>query len=213
MSVADPQHLRALCRRPGWIFDMDGTLTIAAHDFDAIRVELELPAGRPILESLALLDPREAAPKHRRLAEIEAEIALDSRPAAGAAEFLEALRSAGHRLGVVTRNTRANANITLRAAGLADFFEGEDVLGRDEAPPKPDPGALVLLLGRWSLPPERAVMVGDYKFDLAAGRAAGTATVHVDVTGRFEFGGLADAGVRSLAQLAEAFSDPVASVP
>ena len=34
-----------------WLFDMDGTLTIAMHDFDAMRAELGLPVGVPILEA------------------------------------------------------------------------------------------------------------------------------------------------------------------
>ncbi|MEY4949417.1 MAG: hypothetical protein RL698_1628, partial [Pseudomonadota bacterium] len=38
-----------------WIFDLDGTLTVAMHDFDAIRTALDLPTGRPILEALAEL--------------------------------------------------------------------------------------------------------------------------------------------------------------
>ena len=35
-----------------WIFDLDGTLTVAAHDFDKIRGTLGLPRNEPILEVL-----------------------------------------------------------------------------------------------------------------------------------------------------------------
>ena len=42
-----------LAGRGHWVFDMDGTLTVAAHDFDAIRRELGVPAGKPLLETLA----------------------------------------------------------------------------------------------------------------------------------------------------------------
>jgi phosphoglycolate phosphatase-like HAD superfamily hydrolase len=45
-------------------------------------------------------------------------------------------------------------------------------------------------------------MVGDYQFDLLAGRAAGTATVYVDPSGEFPFARHADVSVRSLALLA-----------
>jgi len=31
---------------------MDGTLTLAVHDFDAIRNTLGLPLGKPILEAI-----------------------------------------------------------------------------------------------------------------------------------------------------------------
>ncbi|MGH9885914.1 MAG: HAD family hydrolase, partial [bacterium] len=47
-------------RRAHWIFDMDGTLTVAVHDFDAIRTELGLPQGKPMLEELALRPAEEA---------------------------------------------------------------------------------------------------------------------------------------------------------
>lgn len=36
------------CR--AFIFDLDGTLTLAVHDFEAIRRSLGIPAGVPILE-------------------------------------------------------------------------------------------------------------------------------------------------------------------
>jgi phosphoglycolate phosphatase-like HAD superfamily hydrolase len=44
-------------------------------------------------------------------------------------------------------------------------------------------------------------MVGDYLYDLQAGRAAGTATVHVDPSGRFAFAEHADVQVPSLEAL------------
>ena len=40
------------------IFDLDGTLTVPALDFDAIRAEIGLPPG-PILESLERLSQAE----------------------------------------------------------------------------------------------------------------------------------------------------------
>ena len=46
--------------------------------------------------------------------------------------------------------------------------------------------------------PEDAVMVGDYLFDLEAGRSAGTATVLVDSDGTRPWHHLADRVVQSL---------------
>jgi len=187
--------------REGWIFDLDGTLTVAAHDFDAIHRELELPAGMPILEAFERLPESEAAPKRRRLAEIEWEVARAAEPLPGAADLLATIAGRGSRLGILTRNNRRNAFETLRVCGLAERFDPADVFAREDADPKPSPAGIRRLLDRWGLEPSASVMVGDFRFDLEAGRAAGVLTVHVDVTGRFEYGELADVGVRSLAEI------------
>jgi phosphoglycolate phosphatase-like HAD superfamily hydrolase len=44
-------------------------------------------------------------------------------------------------------------------------------------------------------------MVGDYQYDLQAGRSAGALTVHVDVTGSFRWPELADVSIESLDEL------------
>ncbi len=191
----------ALRSRSRWLFDLDGTLTAAVYDFDAIRAELGLPQGRPILEALAPHDPADALERTRRLAEIEAELARCALPADGAPALLETLarRSAG--LGIVTRNSHANALATLRAAGLDRFFEPERVLGREAAAPKPSPDGLLRLLAAWRASPADGVMVGDHRSDLVAGRAAGVATVHVDPARRFRWPEHADVCVDSLTAL------------
>ena len=44
-----------------WVFDMDGTLTVAVHDFEAIKRALEIPQSDDILHHLAALPAAEAA--------------------------------------------------------------------------------------------------------------------------------------------------------
>ena len=188
--------------RRHWIFDMDGTLTVAVHDFDAIRAELGLEPKKPILEQLALLPESQARKLFARLDALELELALQARAAEGAVHLLESLVTRGAALGILTRNTRLNALETLRVAGLARFFAADCVLGREAAAPKPDPQGIRRLLARWNAAPDSAVMVGDYRFDLLAGRAAGTATVYVDPDGAFPFAEHADVSVDSLAALA-----------
>lgn len=182
---------------------MDGTLTVAIHDFEAIRCELGLPAGRPILEELALRPEREARDLFQRLDRRELELAQRARAASGASALLETLKARGTRLGIVTRNSHVNALETLRACGLARFFDTSCVVGREAAAPKPDPGGIHHLLRGWRAVPRDAVMVGDYRYDLLAGRAAGTATVYVDTSGEFPFVEHADISVHSLEELAE----------
>jgi HAD superfamily hydrolase (TIGR01509 family) len=190
-----------LWARRHWIFDLDGTLTVAAHDFAAIRRELGIAEGRPILEALAALPAAEAAPLLARLDAIELEIAARACVQAGAEALLTALVARGARLGILTRNSWQNAGETLRVCGLAGFFAPACIIGREAAAPKPDADGIHRLLGHWGARAEDAVMVGDYLYDLQAGRAAGTATVHVDASGRFAFAEHADVSVRSLDEL------------
>jgi HAD superfamily hydrolase (TIGR01509 family) len=164
--------------RQGWIFDLDGTLALPVHDFDGLREALGLPQGVLILEYLASRPAAEAKTLGARLEALEAELIAECRPQPGIRDALEGLRNRGWRLGVVTRNSVANAHLTLAQLGLADLFAPGAVLGRESAEPKPSPDALHQLRREWDLPPERCVMLGDHGLDLAAGRAAGVATVH-----------------------------------
>ena len=164
-----------------WVFDMDGTLTVAVHDFAAIREALEIPPEDDILTHLAALPAAEAAAKHAWLLEHERDLAIASRAAPGAVALVRELAARGCTLGILTRNARELAHVTLQAIGLADCFAVEHVLGRDDAPPKPHPGGLLQLAHAWGVAPAEMVMVGDYRFDLDCGRAAGTRTVLVNL--------------------------------
>lgn len=172
MKLGDIRH---------WVFDMDGTLTLAVHDFPAIKVALQIPPEDDILTHLAALPADEAAAKHAWLLEHERELALGAQAAPGAVELVQDLVARGHRLGILTRNARELAHVTLQAIGLADCFAVEDVLGREDAPPKPDPGGLLKLAQAWDVVPPRMVMVGDYRFDLDCARAAGAHSVLVNL--------------------------------
>jgi HAD superfamily hydrolase (TIGR01509 family) len=175
-----------------WIFDLDGTLTRAVHDFDGIRTSLGLPQGKPILESLDQLPKEEAAPKRQWLDAMELELAQASTPQAGIVEHLQALHAAGTRLGILTRNSKRNALASIEALGVAALFDEAHVLGRDEAAFKPDPAGLHHLLAAWDARPEDALFAGDGRFDLEAGRRAGIRTLYFDPSGAFPHSALAD---------------------
>lgn len=164
-----------------WVFDMDGTLTRAVHDFEAIKRALDIPLAEDILGYLASLPEAVAAAKHAWLLEHERELALASQPAPGAIELVRELHERGCRLGILTRNAHELALLTLRAIGLDDCFAVADVIGRDEAPPKPDPGGLLHFARTWQVAPSELVLVGDYRFDLECARAAGARSVLVNL--------------------------------
>lgn len=191
-----------ILRRGHWIFDLDGTLTVAIHDFVYIRTQLGVPVGVDILGHLDALPETEALLAKGTLDSIEDELVGKTEPALGALELVQLLHGRGVRLGVLTRNTRSNALRTLERIGLSSYISACDVLGRDEALAKPDPDGILKLAESWGAPPSAMVMVGDYAFDMQTGRAAGAATVHVDPSRTFRWPELTDIAVGSLAELA-----------
>lgn len=167
-GVADCRH---------WVFDLDGTLTVAVHDFPMIKRQLGIAPHEDILVHLAALPANEAAAKHRWLWDHELALAQASRPALGAIALLQVLHAAGCRLGILTRNAHALARCSLEAMGVAELFAPEEIIGRDELAPKPDPAGLHWFAQRWQVAPAQMRMVGDARFDLDCGRAAGVPTV------------------------------------
>ena len=190
-----------LKKKKFWMFDMDGTLTCAMHDFDAMRSELGLPAGVPILEALAALDPDTAREKRAALDAMELRMAAEAEPQPGSHRLLTQLRSQGASLGIVTRNGKEIAQVTLAACGLDNFFDESTIVSRDCCVAKPDPAGVNLLLSRWNADANDAVMVGDYLFDLQAGHSAGVSTVHMDVDAVYPWPELTNVSVSSLLEL------------
>ena len=166
-----------------WVFDLDGTLTLAVHDFAAIRRHLGIPEQADILHHLAELPATEREAKHAWLFEHERELAVAARPAPGAVALIRRLHEEGRPLGILTRNARDLALLTLAAIGLEDGCDPAAVLGRDAAAPKPDPGGLLRLAELWQVAPARLVMVGDHRYDLECGRAVGCHTLQVNQPG------------------------------
>ncbi len=166
--------------RKHWIFDLDGTLTLPVHDFDAIRAELGIPQGNDILGWLYALPAQTARPLFQRLDIIETTLADSVQAAPGAVDLLQALHARGCRLGILTRNLRSIARRCLSTLGVADAFDPQSIVGREEAKPKPHPEGILKLLDHWGANASDSLIVGDYHYDLLAGRAAGIATVHVD---------------------------------
>ena len=187
------------CRH--WIFDMDGTLTLAVHDFEAIRKTLGIKAGKPILEAVDDMPEQQAQKIMQELFDIEMEIAAKSTEQPGARELLEQLSTLDCKLGILTRNDCEIAVETLKAAGLSDFFDRASIIGRESCAPKPDPAGIYHHLSAWQAAPDATVMVGDYKFDLESGFRAGVNTVHLDVDNGEQWPEMTTVRVSTLSEL------------
>lgn len=185
-----------------WIFDLDGTLVHSEHDYAGLKARLGLPHDYAVLEGVATRPPDEQA---RLLLEVHAwEVAhlAGVRPIDGAADLLDRLRCRGRSVAILTRNTRETALRALDGAGLRGLVDARFVVGRHEAACKPAPDGVHALLRRWSALPRDACLVGDFRFDLMAARAAGVEAIWFDPGRTGTWAELADRTVHHLSELA-----------
>ncbi|MDH3634437.1 MAG: HAD family hydrolase [Gammaproteobacteria bacterium] len=192
-----------LKHRGHWIFDLDGTLTVSAHDFDHIRRELGLAPETPILEALHAMPEGEAEPLWDSLNELEFYYAGKASVMQGASDLLEKLHDNGRQLAILTRNTMPVVKQTLQACKIDHFFPLHHILDRDACMPKPSPDGVRQLLDLWQAEADDTVMVGDYLYDLEAGKGAGVATVHLDTRGDVDWSEFTDIRVEELGELIE----------
>jgi HAD superfamily hydrolase (TIGR01509 family) len=157
----------------GVIFDLDGTLVDSQLDFDLMRREMGISGRVPLLEAIEQMPPAAARRCWAILAEHEERGAQRATLMEGMREFLQALVSRGLARAVFTRNSRAQTLSTLSRLAL-DF---DPIICREDGPVKPHPGAIWKICETWGFRPNECVMIGDYRFDIEAGRRAGTLTV------------------------------------
>ena len=183
----------AAVRLRGVVFDLDGTLVVEELDFEAMRREIGLPSGTPLLEAVERLHgpAREAALAVLRRHELAA--AETARLNPGVADFLGWLAGRGVRQAVLSRNMREAVVKVLGRCGLSFDL----VLAREDAPYKPSPEGLWQICAAWGLAPAEVLMVGDYLYDMQAGRSAGTRTALVTHGRALPFAGLADVAFAS----------------
>ena len=92
---------------------------------------------------------------------------------------LRALRTQGHRLGIVS-NSNGTLRVALDRLGLTALFDAI-IDSADEGIEKPDPELFGLALRRIGATPGEAIHVGDmYHVDVVGARAAGISAVLVD---------------------------------
>ncbi|MEX2115160.1 MAG: HAD family hydrolase [Pirellulales bacterium] len=184
----------------GVIFDLDGTLVDSRLDFDQMRREMGIDGSPPLLEALANMPPERATRCWEILLEHERRGAEQAVPFPGVPQFLQELAERGLARGVVTRNSRESTLALLARLGL----QFDPVLGRHEAPPKPDPTALLHICQAWDFAPRECVMIGDYRYDIEAARRAGMHAVLF--TGAGGLSGLAEENTVDL--LLSSFAEP-----
>jgi phosphoglycolate phosphatase len=179
------------------LFDLDGTLVETRIDFPLMKREVIRIAGAFGADSdqLAGLDilgvvgrtvyllrsqgkhgdaARFRADALARLEEIEVAHATDTTEIPFACELVQSIRSAGARVGIVTRNCRKASLISLEIVGIRPDAM---VCREDTEKHKPDPEHIHVALRVLKVSPQAAVMVGDHIMDVQGGKSAGMRTI------------------------------------
>ncbi|MBI5765489.1 MAG: HAD family hydrolase [Planctomycetes bacterium] len=191
--------LMSIASRPrAVIFDLDGTLTVATIDFDAIRAEIGLP-NEPILEAVLQMPPAERARAEAILHRHEIEAAEASRLQPFAVEVVAAIRAGGIPVALMTRNSRWSARHFMDKHGLAFDF----IRAREDGPMKPSPEPIHDICRAFAVSPTDTWAVGDFRFDLICANAAGSTSVlfHDPSLKRPDWADEADHVINSLKEL------------
>lgn len=177
-------------------FDLDGTLTESGpgvmrgvrYAFAALgeaapeEAELRGFIGPTLIDSFSrYFPPARAAEALRRFREYYGKTGwLENAPYPGIEACLDALRAAGARLFVATSKMESSARQVMDHFGLTPYFEA--ICGATADDPAHGAKEVVLreaLRQAGCTEPRRAVMIGDRKFDILGGHAAGIETVGV----------------------------------
>ena len=156
----------------GIIFDMDGTITKPKVDFAAIEREIGAKVGF-IIDYAERSSPEERTRALSILERFEAQAAIESELNEGVLEMLEFLSKKKLKKALLTRNPRKSVDTVLRKHNL----HFEYIVSREDAKPKPAPDPIFLLSKKMEIHTDHLLMVGDYKYDIMCGKAAGTRTV------------------------------------
>jgi pyrophosphatase PpaX len=97
----------------------------------------------------------------------------------GVLELLPALRTLGHRLGIVTAKRVASVRLAFDRFPVLQETTEVLVAAEDTIRHKPEPDPVLEALARMGARAEDAAYVGDSPFDIRAGKAAGTRTIAV----------------------------------
>ncbi|HDD36235.1 MAG TPA: HAD family hydrolase [Archaeoglobus veneficus] len=154
-----------------FVFDLDGTIVELNLPFDEIRREIGIK-DRFILESIAKMDEEKRKRCFEILEKFEVKAAKKTKLVDGAEEIFKLIEKMDLKKGIVTRNCRKSVDVIIKKFNL-DF---DFVVTREDAEPKPSPEPIQLALKIAKTRAKESITVGDFKFDLIAGKLAGTKT-------------------------------------
>jgi hydrogenase expression/formation protein HypE len=161
------------------LFDFDGTLTRPGSiDLKALRGLIGCPPGSVIIEFIEALAPAGKRMEALRvLEEFELAGARRSVPNSGAEDLVVLLRDRGIPRGILTNNCRASVEEAMKNFSRISLSDFTVVLCRENSPrPKPHPDGLQMAARTLGVSPHELLVVGDFVFDIEAGRRGGAVT-------------------------------------
>jgi len=165
------------------LFDFDGTLTKPGSiDFNLIKRTIGCPVESFILEFIETLDDNIKREKATfALENFENKAAECSEPNSGAEELLLYLRSNSIRTGIISRNSLESIKRSFhnfKKIRLSDF---DVIITRDDpVRTKPYADGIILAAKKLKVDVKELVLVGDFLFDIQAGKNAGSITVFLN---------------------------------
>lgn len=153
----------------GFIFDLDGTLLSSALNFRAIREQINCPPEQDILSFIAGLSADNQGMANKIVIEHEIQDAHRAVWIEGARQVIQTLQTHKIPVAIVTRNSKEATWTKLNNNNLMVDI----VLTREDAPPKPNPRALLDIAEQWHLPVQNLIYIGDYLYDVQAANNAG----------------------------------------
>ena len=162
----------------GVLFDFDGTLTLpGALDFPAIKKALGCPLDQSILEFVESQPPDQQTELMKILEEREAQAAQASLPNRGAEKCLYALRKRQISIGILTRNRLKSVKKAMEKFQVITIDDFDAIITREISLPKPHPHGVIKAANQMRLSTEELLVVGDFRFDIIAGKRAEASTV------------------------------------
>ncbi len=181
-------------RYPLILFDLDGTLidsgpiiiasmrhasvTVLGREPDEERVRAAI-GGQGLIAQMHDLDPDRVDELVAVYREHNEPLHATLEAFDGVLELLAALRTRGHKLGIVTAKRVATVELAFERLPLLRELTDVLVGAEDTERHKPDPDPVLEALRRVDASAEDAVYVGDSPFDIRAGSSAGVFTIAV----------------------------------
>jgi len=153
-------------------FDLDGTIAKTSVRFAPYRERIGCDGG----DVLSYIEKCDAALRKRMytvLDEYERSIEEDCVLDEDFPRVMTFLSERNIKTGIVTRSSHRHAVAVTQKLGIS----ADAIIGRDDTAPKPSGKPLILLSKMLGIPPQHMLFVGDFLWDVMAGRNAGVRTV------------------------------------